>query len=111
MSTGGGKTLIATLIAQSVVNETAGHVLYVCSTNQLIEQTRQKADQCGLETSAYFGGTWHDEDVYRQGRGPCITNYAALCNGKSIFRREIPSAIIMDDAHVSPPRISAPHLG
>ena len=105
MSTGGGKTLIASLIAQSIVNETAGHVLYVCSTNQLIEQTRRQADQCGLETSAYFGGTWRDEDVYRQARGPCITNYAALCNGRSIFRREIPSAIILDDAHVAAPNI------
>jgi hypothetical protein len=105
MSTGGGKTLIATLIAQSIVNETAGHVLYVCSTNQLIEQTRQQADQCGLETAAYFSRTWQDEDVYRQARGPCITNYAALCNGKSIFRKGVPAAIIMDDAHVAAPNI------
>jgi Helicase C-terminal domain/Type III restriction enzyme, res subunit len=105
MNTGGGKTLIATLIAQSLVNETAGHVVYVCSTNQLIEQTRQQADECGLETAAYFGGSWQNEDVYRQARGPCVSNYAALCNGKSIFRRDIPAAIIMDDAHVAAPSI------
>jgi hypothetical protein len=107
MNTGGGKTLIAMLIAQSLVNETTEHVLYVCSTNQLVEQTRQQAAQCGLETSTYYGGTWHDEPVYRQGRGPCITNYAALFNGKSIFRKDVPAAIIMDDAHVAGPNIRA----
>ncbi len=30
MNTGGGKTLIGVLMAQSLVNETAGQVLYVC---------------------------------------------------------------------------------
>ena len=105
MSTGGGKTLIALLIAQSMVNETNGNVLYVCPTIQLIEQTRLQAKASGLETAAYYGGSWHDEDVFREARGPCVTNYAALCNGKSIFRRESPVAVILDDAHVASPNI------
>src|SRR5689334_15815587 len=37
MSTGGGKTLLGLLIAQSIVNETKGKVLYICPTNQLVE--------------------------------------------------------------------------
>ena len=105
MSTGGGKTLIALLIAQSMVNETSGNVLYVCPTIQLIEQTRLQAKASGLETAAYSRGTWQDQDVFREARGPCVTNYAALCNGKSIFRRERPVAIILDDAHVAAPNI------
>lgn len=105
MNTGGGKTLIALLIAQSMVNETNGNVLYVCPTIQLIEQTRLQAKACGLETAAYFGGTWYDQDVFREARGPCVTNYAALCNGKSIFRRESLAAMILDDAHVATPSI------
>jgi hypothetical protein len=105
MNTGGGKTLIALLIAQSLVNETRGKVLYVCPTIQLIEQTRVQARQCGLETAAYYGGTWKDQDVFTESRGPCVTNYAALCNGKSIFRREQPDALILDDAHVASPSI------
>ncbi len=105
MNTGGGKTLIALLIAQSMVNETNGSVLYVCPTIQLIEQTRVQAKACGLETAAYFGGSWYDQDVFREARGPCVTNYAALCNGKSIFRRESLAAMILDDAHVASPSI------
>ena len=105
MNTGGGKTLIALLIAQSLVNETRGRVLYVCPTIQLIEQTRLQAKQCGLETAAYYGGSWQDQDVFNESRGPCVTNYAALCNGKSIFRREPLAAVILDDAHVASPSI------
>lgn len=105
MNTGGGKTLIALLIAQSLVNETRGKVLYVCPTIQLIEQTRAQARQCGLETAAYYGSTWKDQDVFTESRGPCVTNYAALCNGKSIFRREQIDALILDDAHVASPSI------
>jgi len=100
MNTGGGKTLIALLIAQSLVNETRGKVLYVCPTIQLIEQTRLQARQCGLETAAYYGSNWKDEDVFMESRGPCVTNYSALCKGKSIFRRQQPDALILDDAHV-----------
>ncbi len=105
MNTGGGKTLIALLIAQSMVNEINGNVLYVCPTIQLIEQTRLQAKACDLETAAYYGGSWHDQDVFREARGPCVTNYAALCNGKSIFRRESLAAMILDDAHVASPSI------
>ncbi|MBK7092279.1 MAG: DEAD/DEAH box helicase family protein [bacterium] len=39
MNTGGGKTLVGLLIAQSLVNEQKGRVLYLCPNNQLIEQT------------------------------------------------------------------------
>ena len=78
MNTGGGKTLIALLIAQSMVKRTNGNVLDVCPTIQLIEQTRVQAEACGLETAAYFGGSWYDQDVFGEARGPCVTNYAAL---------------------------------
>jgi Type III restriction enzyme, res subunit/Helicase C-terminal domain len=105
MNTGGGKTLIALLIAQSMVNETNGNVLYVCPTIQLIEQTRLQAKACSLETAGYYGGSWYDQDILREARGPCVTNYAALCNGKSIFRRESLAAMILDDAHVASPSI------
>src|SRR5215831_19660281 len=54
MNTGGGKTLIGLLMAQSLVNETAGQVLYVCPTIQLIEQARMRAEECGLEVATYY---------------------------------------------------------
>src|ERR1700719_4765145 len=48
MNTGGGKTLVGLLIAQSLVNETKGKVLYVCPNNQLVEQVATKAAECGI---------------------------------------------------------------
>ena len=49
MNTGGGKTLVGLLIAQSLTNEKGRHVLYVCANNQLGEQTRARAIEIGLD--------------------------------------------------------------
>ncbi len=105
MNTGGGKTLIGVLIAQSLVNETAGQVLYVCPTIQLIEQARMRAEECGLEVATYYEGNWSNEQVFSGAYGPCLTNYAAVFNGKSIFRKKEICAFILDDAHVAGPNI------
>ena len=101
MNTGGGKTIVGLLIAQSVINETSGKALYVCPTKQLAEQAERFAAEAGLEAARYERGDWTNREVYVQGRGPCITNYAAVFNSRSIFRNESVSAIIFDDAHVA----------
>src|SRR5665213_3045022 len=105
MNTGGGKTLIGVLIAQSLVNETAGQVLYVCPTIQLIEQAKMRAEECGLEVATYYDGTWSNEQAFSGANGPCLTNYAAVFNGKSIFRKKEIAAYVLDDAHVAGPNI------
>ncbi len=105
MNTGGGKTLIGLLMAQSLVNETGGQVVYVCPTNQLIEQARLRAQECGLEVATYFDGHWSNEQAFNGAFGPCLTNYAAVFNGKSIFRRQAIQAFVLDDAHVAEPTI------
>src|SRR6266478_2386857 len=86
MNTGGGKTLIGLLISQSLVNETAGQVLYVCPTIQLVEQAEARARECGLEVATYYNSNWTNEQIFSGAWGPCITNYKAVFNGKSIFR-------------------------
>lgn len=55
LNTGAGKTLIGLVAAQSLVNETRGKVLYVCATNQLLEQTRAKANADHLSLSPAGG--------------------------------------------------------
>jgi len=107
MNTGGGKTLIGLLVAQSLVNETAGQVVYVCPTIQLIEQARMRAEECGLELATYYDGTWSNEQAFSGAYGPCLTNYAAVFNGKSIFRKKQIQAFILDDAHVAGSSIRA----
>ncbi|MEO7100060.1 MAG: DEAD/DEAH box helicase family protein [Luteolibacter sp.] len=100
LNTGAGKTLVGLLIAQSLVNETRGKVLYACNSIQLVEQTRDKAYGYGLEATTYFSKEFSNQ-LYTQGKAPCITTYQALFNGKSRFKREEISAIIFDDAHTA----------
>ena len=101
MNTGGGKTLVGLLIAQSLVNETQGKVVYVCPTNQLVEQVASKASECGITVATYMSGKWSNESAYRTATGPCVTNYAAVFNSKTAFRDHDLRAVIFDDAHVA----------
>src|SRR6266702_4805697 len=101
MTTGGGKTLVGLLIAQSIVNETKGKILYVCPTNQLVEQVASKAAECGIPVTKYMQGQWINGQVFDTSTGPCITNYAAVFNGRSTFRNRDIRGIVFDDAHVA----------
>lgn len=100
LNTGAGKTLVGLLIAQSLVNETRAQVLYACSSIQLVEQTAEKAIGYGFNVSTYFGGNFSN-DLFNQGKAPCITTYQALFNGRSRFFRDDISAVIFDDAHAA----------
>lgn len=101
MTTGGGKTLVGLLLAQSLVNETNGKVVYACPTNQLVEQTAAQSSSSGLPVATYKQGQWTGEENYDRCISPCITTYAALFNGLSIFRDAELKAIVFDDAHVA----------
>lgn len=101
LNTGAGKTLIGLLIAQSLVNETRGPVLYACSSLQLVAQTAEKADGYGIPATTYASGEGFSNDLFERSLAPCITTYQALFNGKSRFAREVPAAVIFDDAHAA----------
>ena len=100
LNTGAGKTLVGLLIAQSLVNETRGRVLYACSSIQLVEQTKEKALGYGLDVTTYFQGQFSSNGFHR-GSAACVTTYQALFNGKSRFPSEEPTAVIFDDAHTA----------
>ncbi len=100
MVTGGGKTLVGLLIAKSLVHETRRKVVYVCPNHQLVEQTAERAAECGIDVATYYGQTWRAREVYDEATGPCITNYAAIFNGFSTFRGHDVAALVFDDAHV-----------
>ena len=101
MNTGGGKTLVGLLIAQSLVNEKKGRVLYVCANNQLVEQTSHRAKELGLSPPVRYKGDWRDKGEFDTGNEFCLTNYATVFNGKSVFRNEGIGALVFDDAHVA----------
>ncbi|WP_243546225.1 DEAD/DEAH box helicase family protein [Pseudodesulfovibrio tunisiensis] len=100
MNTGGGKTLVGLLIAQSIINEHREKVLYLCPTIQLVEQAAKRASECGLLVSTYVNSSWTNREHFDRCDGPCITTYAALFNGFSIFNREEIRGYVFDDGHV-----------
>ena len=100
LNTGAGKTLVGLLIAQSLVNEIRRHVLYACSSIQLVQQTAEKAHGYGLPATTYFKQEFSNDDFHRL-EAPCITTYQALFNGRSKFFGGAVGAIIFDDAHTA----------
>lgn len=101
MNTGGGKTLVGLLIARSLVNESKGRVLYVCPNNQLLEQTYDRAKEIGLSPATRYKKLWHEQADFDAGNTFCVTNYATVFTGKSVFRNDDIEALVFDDAHVA----------
>jgi replicative superfamily II helicase len=107
LNTGGGKTLVGLLIAQSIANELKGSILYLCPTTQLKNQTYKLAREYGFECSTYERGTRFDNNFLR-GESILIATYAALFNGKSRFGTTDRGGeftnlkgILLDDAHTA----------
>lgn len=104
MSTGGGKTLVGLLAAQSLVNELRRKVLYLCPTNQLVEQTAAQARDCGISVATYGDKKWNKQAEYDSCEACCVTNYHAVFRGGASIGADV-RAILFDDAHVAPSAI------
>jgi replicative superfamily II helicase len=107
LHTGGGKTLVALLMAQSVMNETGEPVLYLSPTNQLVEQVLAKSKEYGILAEPYVKGQPLTAD-FRDGNSVLVGAYEILFNGRSKFGvrgsgQEVVKvgAIVLDDAHVA----------
>jgi hypothetical protein len=48
LNTGAGKSIVGVLIAQSLVNEQIGPVVFACSTIDLVSQTARECDRLGI---------------------------------------------------------------
>lgn len=107
LHTGGGKTLVALLMAQSVMNELGEPVIYLAPTNQLVEQVIAKSQEYGIPTVRYVSGQPFAKEFY-DGKAVMVGAYETLFNGRSRFGvrnsgQDIvkAGAIILDDAHVA----------
>lgn len=105
LHTGGGKTLVGLLIAQSVLNETGEPVMYVSPNKQLQQQTFEKAQEYSISAVLYDQVFPND---FHAAKSVLICNYHTLFNGRSRFgiagsHKNIVhvAAIILDDAHVA----------
>ncbi len=101
MSTGGGKTLVGLMIAQSLLHELNRRVVYVVANNQLVEQTVNRANELAIKPASRYQFEWERQDEFLAAETFCITNYAAVFNGYSTFRDKEVAAFIFDDAHVA----------
>lgn len=106
LHTGGGKTLVGLLIAQSTLNDLKEPVLYLAPTTQLVKQTLEKAKSLGILAVPYTRGQpLHDD--FLNGKAVMVASYKALFNGHSKFGvrgQKMPirvGAVILDDAHVA----------
>lgn len=106
LHTGGGKTLVALLMAQSTLNETKESVIYLVPTTQLVEQTLEKAKSLSINAVSYEKGKPLNDD-FLNARAIMVGTYNALFNGKSKFglqgkpQPQKVAAIIVDDAHTA----------
>ena len=107
LHTGGGKTLVALLMAQSIMNELSEPVVYLAPTNQLVEQVVTQGKEYGISTAPYVSGNQLSSKFFN-GKSVLVGSYESLFNGRSKFgvrgssRAPVKAgAIILDDAHVA----------
>lgn len=107
LHTGGGKTLVALLIAQSVMNELGEPVIYLAPNNQLVDQVIGKSQEYGIQTVRYVRGQPLATRFF-DGKAVLVGAYETLFNGRSKFGVRNSGqavvkagAIILDDAHVA----------
>jgi Rad3-related DNA helicase len=108
LNTGGGKTLVGLLIAQSKMNEHKVGALYLCANKQLVDQTVAKANAFQLPAIKYDAGPGRPlPAAFENGDAILVATYRALFHGYSKFKvrgRGNPvatSVIICDDAHTA----------
>jgi replicative superfamily II helicase len=111
LNTGGGKTLVGLLIAQSILNEHHEPVIYLSPTVQLVKQTLQKALDYSIEAISYEKGK-ELPDEFLAGKSVLVCTYEYLFNAQSKFGIRggekvtvETKAIILDDAHVAFSRV------
>lgn len=107
LHTGGGKTLVALLMAQSVMSELGEPVIYLAPNNQLVDQVIGKSQEYGIQTVRYVTRQPLATQFF-DGKAVLVGTYESLFNGRSKFgvRNSGQSivkagAIILDDAHVA----------
>lgn len=102
-NTGGGKTAVGLLIAQSTLNEGVGKAVYLTPDNYLVKQVREEAAKLSIPTT----DNPHDSS-FTNAQAVLVTNYQKLLNGKSAFgvvgdgKEPVElGVIVVDDAHAA----------
>ncbi|PZT91584.1 MAG: hypothetical protein DI630_29345 [Gordonia sp. (in: high G+C Gram-positive bacteria)] len=99
-NTGGGKTLVGLLIAQSSLNEGIGPAIYLVPDTFLISQVVEAANEVGIPVCEDAR-----DDKFLTSRSILVTTFPKLVNGRSTFGvhgyKNVTriGTVIVDDAH------------
>jgi hypothetical protein len=104
MNTGGGKTIVGLLVAQSSLAEGTGPAVYLVPDHYLVEQVVAEAQRLGIAVT-----TDPRDMAYARGRAILVDVFQRLFNGQSVFgvdgsagrtaAVQAPGTVIVDDAH------------
>jgi hypothetical protein len=108
LPTGGGKSLVGLLIAQSSLNELKLPALYAVPTRQLVKQVCEEAARFGIAAEPYISAKYGIPNSVLDGNAICVLTYDAIFNGKSKFGTttkvaeiDAPGILVLDDAHAA----------
>jgi hypothetical protein len=109
LPTGSGKTLVGLLIAEWRRRKNKERIVYLCPTNQLVNQVVEQANfQYGLTvhgfTGPFAGYEQEAKAAYQNADSIAVSSYSALFNTKPYFANA--QVIIIDDAHAAENYIS-----
>ena len=103
MSTGSGKTTAGLIYLFSFMDEFKQPAVYLCPTNQLVDQVCSEAQNLGINAAPYLAGQVHPDVDGIRGKALIVCTYDKLFNAKTTFDRTDvrirPIAIVLDDAH------------
>ena len=98
MNTGAGKTIIALLILQSLMNENGGKSVYVVPDQYLKQQVEKTANKLGVEVTLE-----RRNRMFIEGKAILIQTINELVNGKTPFGMQSSNIaienIVIDDVH------------
>lgn len=101
-NTGGGKTVVGLLVAQSSLNEHAGPAAYVVPDTYLVKQVLTEAEQLGLVATDD-----PSSNQFRSGAAVLVCTFERVVNGRSTFGLAGSphvtrlGTIVVDDAHAA----------
>ena len=102
-NTGGGKTVVGLLIAQSTLNEGIGKAVYLAPDTYLAARVRDEATRLGLPTAEQ-----PEDPRFLAEQAILVTTFQKLINGQSVFgvaggyRTPIDlGVVVVDDAHAA----------
>lgn len=110
LPTGSGKTLVGILIAEWRRRKNQEKVVYLCPTNQLVNQVvEQSKEKYGITVNGFTGQVknYSKESRYEYNNAErvAITTHSALFNSNPFFSD--PDLIIIDDSHAAENYIAA----